>query len=58
MKIATFNVNGIKARIETVPAWLTASAPDVAVLQEIKHASWMPCCSNAETLGYRRFDQG
>ena len=36
MKIATFNVNGIRARIEAVPAWLAASAPDVAVLQEIK----------------------
>ncbi len=36
MKIATFNINGIKARIETVPLWLEASTPDVAVLQEIK----------------------
>jgi exodeoxyribonuclease-3 len=36
MKIATFNVNGIKARIETVTTWLDDSAPDVAVLQEIK----------------------
>lgn len=36
MKIATFNVNGIKARIENVLAWLDESAPDVALLQEIK----------------------
>lgn len=37
MKIATFNVNGIKARYETVHAWLrTDDAPDVAILQEIK----------------------
>lgn len=36
MKIATFNINGIKARIETVLAWLDEMAPDVAMLQEIK----------------------
>ena len=36
MRIATFNVNGIRARFETVAAWLREDAPDVAVLQEIK----------------------
>ncbi len=36
MRIATFNINGIRARIETALAWLDASAPDVALLQEIK----------------------
>ena len=36
MKIATFNINGIKARIEALPAWLDEAAPDVALLQEIK----------------------
>ena len=36
MKIATFNINGVKARIETLTAWLKRSAPDVALLQEIK----------------------
>ncbi|MBQ1203838.1 MAG: exodeoxyribonuclease III [Loktanella sp.] len=36
MKIATFNINGVKARIETLCDWLDQSAPDVAVLQEIK----------------------
>jgi len=36
MKIATFNINGIKARINALPAWLEAAAPDVALLQEIK----------------------
>ncbi|WP_420859279.1 exodeoxyribonuclease III [Marivivens marinus] len=36
MKIATFNINGVKARIETVLRWLDESAPDVALLQEIK----------------------
>lgn len=36
MKIATFNINGVKARIETLCDWLDDSAPDVAILQEIK----------------------
>ena len=36
MKIATFNINGIKARIEALPAWLAAARPDVVCLQEIK----------------------
>lgn len=36
MKIATFNINGIKARAEALPRWLAAAAPDVVCLQEIK----------------------
>lgn len=36
MKIATFNINGVKARIEALTAWLDESQPDVALLQEIK----------------------
>ncbi|MGJ8556923.1 MAG: endonuclease/exonuclease/phosphatase family protein, partial [Sulfitobacter geojensis] len=36
MKIATFNINGIKARIDALPAWLDTAAPDVVLLQEIK----------------------
>lgn len=36
MRIATFNVNGIKARIGTVTDWLDSEQPDVALLQEIK----------------------
>ncbi len=36
MKIATFNINGIKARAEALPAWLDQAQPDVVLLQEIK----------------------
>ncbi|WP_270733027.1 exodeoxyribonuclease III [Shimia sp. Alg240-R146] len=36
MKIASFNINGVKARIETLPRWLDEAQPDVALLQEIK----------------------
>ena len=36
MKIATFNVNGIKARHQALCDWLDEAQPDVALLQEIK----------------------
>ena len=36
MKIATFNINGIKARAEALPRWLDEAQPDVVLLQEIK----------------------
>ncbi len=36
MKIATFNVNSIKARLPRVLEWLAEAAPDVVLLQEIK----------------------
>ncbi|WP_040615341.1 exodeoxyribonuclease III [Oceanicola granulosus] len=36
MKIATFNINGIKARHQSLLAWLDEADPDVVLLQEIK----------------------
>ncbi|KUP94093.1 exodeoxyribonuclease III [Tritonibacter horizontis] len=36
MKIASFNINGIKARYNALADWLDEAQPDVAVLQEIK----------------------
>lgn len=36
MKIATFNINGVKARIQTLCDWLDETKPDIAILQEIK----------------------
>ena len=36
MKIASWNVNSIKARLEAVLAWIEAAAPDVLLLQELK----------------------
>jgi exodeoxyribonuclease III len=36
MKIATWNVNSIKARTPHVQRWITAHAPDVLFLQELK----------------------
>jgi exodeoxyribonuclease-3 len=36
MKIATFNINGIKARLPRLKEWLAETRPAVACLQEIK----------------------
>lgn len=36
MRIATFNINGINARLPRLVEWLEATQPDVACLQEIK----------------------
>jgi exodeoxyribonuclease III len=36
MKIATYNVNGIKARLPRLLEWLDETKPDVACLQELK----------------------
>jgi exodeoxyribonuclease-3 len=36
MKIATYNVNGIGARLPVLLQWLAGSKPDVACLQELK----------------------
>src|SRR6056297_1339143 len=36
MRIATFNINGIKERAQALPDWLDEAQHDVAILQEIK----------------------
>ena len=36
MRIVTWNINGVKARIETALTWLKQDNPDVVCLQEIK----------------------
>ncbi len=36
MRIATYNVNGINARLPVLLRWLAETAPDVACLQELK----------------------
>jgi exodeoxyribonuclease-3 len=36
MKIATYNVNGIKSRLSNLLTWLEREQPDIACLQELK----------------------
>jgi exodeoxyribonuclease-3 len=52
MKIATWNVNSINARLETVLAWFREANPDVACLQEIKTVEEKFPREPLEQLGY------
>ena len=52
MKIASFNINGIKARIEALTAWLAEAQPDLVVLQEIKSVDEGFPAQHFEDLGY------
>ena len=36
MRLATWNVNSVRSRLDALLGWLQASAPDIAVLQELK----------------------
>ena len=52
MKIATWNINGVKARIESLTRWLEETKPDVACLQEIKTQDEGFPTEAIEALGY------
>jgi exodeoxyribonuclease III len=52
MRIATWNINGVKARIDGAVAWLKETAPDVACFQEIKCTDEAFPAEAFEALGY------
>ena len=52
MKIATFNINGIKARLPRLLEWLEETRPAVACLQEIKSQDEGFPAADIEALGY------
>lgn len=52
MKIATWNINGVKARLDTTRTWLKETSPDVACLQEIKSIDENFPREAFEELGY------
>ncbi len=52
MKIATWNINGIKARHDNLIAWLKEAQPDIACLQEIKSVDENFPREEIEALGY------
>ncbi|MDI6025838.1 exodeoxyribonuclease III [Corticibacterium sp. UT-5YL-CI-8] len=52
MKIVTWNINGIKARIENLLIWLKESDPDIVCLQEIKSVDEQFPRLEIEALGY------
>lgn len=63
MKIATWNINGTRARIETALAYLNEAKPDVLCLQEIKSVdeafpreAFSDAGYNVETHGQKGFN--
>ena len=52
MKIATFNVNGVKGRLPRLLEWLAETRPDVACLQEIKTGDATFPIAAIEAAGY------
>ena len=58
MKIASWNVNGIRARIEHVTAWIKSNQPDVLALQETKVMDDMFPFEAFTSLGYEAMIYG
>jgi exodeoxyribonuclease-3 len=58
MKIATFNINGIRARLPRLLEWLEREKPDVACLQELKCADEALPVLDIEGAGYRALWHG
>jgi exodeoxyribonuclease-3 len=52
MKIATWNINGVRARLDSATAWLKDAEPDILCLQEIKSADDAFPGEAFEELGY------
>jgi exodeoxyribonuclease-3 len=58
MKIATWNVNGIRARQDQVSEWIRSDQPDIICLQEIKAAREQVPPNLSEIEGYWCFWHG
>lgn len=52
MKIATFNINGVKARLPRLIEWLTETQPDIACLQELKSSDETIPAAEIAAAGY------
>ena len=58
LRIATFNVNGMRARLPNLLAWLERERPDIACLQELKSADSAFPAAELEAIGYGAIWQG
>jgi exodeoxyribonuclease-3 len=58
MRIATWNVNGLRARLEFVQHWLREREPDVVGLQELKLTDEQFPHAAFEELGYHALTHG
>src|SRR5919112_191947 len=52
MKLATFNLNGIRARLPRLLEWLEREKPDIVCLQELKCADESLPIADIEGAGY------
>ena len=52
MRIATFNINGVKTRLPNLLAWLEQAQPDVVCLQELKATDSQIPAAEIEAAGY------
>jgi exodeoxyribonuclease III len=52
VKIATYNVNGIKARLPRLIEWLDETKPDIVCLQELKSSDETIPVADVEAAGY------
>lgn len=58
LRIATFNINGINARLSNLLSWLEREAPDVVCLQELKSPDKSFPAKDIEAAGYGVVYQG
>ena len=58
MRIATWNVNSVRQRLDHLLAWLRETAPDVVCLQEIKCVDEQFPREAIEALGYNVVTHG
>lgn len=58
MKISTWNINGIRARKESLHAWIGRHLPDILVLQELKALETEIPDMLTSIEGYRKFWNG
>src|SRR5262249_18525459 len=58
MKIATYNVNGIKSRLPNLLAWLEREQPDIACLQELKALDSAFPAAGLAMAGYKSLWKG
>ena len=58
LKIATYNINGITARLDNLLGWLKETKPDIACLQELKSPDGRFPAAELKKAGYSAVWQG
>ena len=58
MRVATWNVNGLRARLDFFLHWLRARQPDLVGLQELKLSDEQFPHAELEAIGYRAVTHG